>query len=40
MKKYFGWDRYIYIGLKKTTDYLEMWAISFNLKRSVKILRA
>ena len=40
LKKYFGWDRSIYMGLKKTADYLVMRAIAFNLKRSVKILRA
>ena len=38
--KYFGWDRSIYMGLKITADYLLMGAIAFNLKRSIKILRA
>lgn len=40
LKKHFGWSRSIYMGLQKTTDYLFMGAIAFNLKRSLKILRA
>lgn len=40
LKKHFGWDRSIYMGLKKTKDYLCMGAIAFNLKRSLKILRS
>ncbi len=40
LKKHFGWDRSIYIGLRKTADYLIMGAIAFNLKRSLQILRA
>ncbi|GEM_PF-1337096 len=40
LKKYFGWDRSIYMGLKKTKDYLCMGAIAFNPKRSLKILRS
>lgn len=40
LKKHFGWGRSIYMGLQKTTDYLYMGAIAFNLKRSLKILRA
>ncbi|HNZ07380.1 MAG TPA: IS5 family transposase [Candidatus Cloacimonadota bacterium] len=40
LKKHFGWSRSIYIGLQKTADYLIMGAIAFNLKRSLKILRA
>ena len=39
LKKYYGWSRSIYIGLKKTADYLTMGAIAFNLKRSIKILQ-
>ena len=40
LKKHFGWSRSIYMGLQKTADYLFMGAIAFNLKRSLKILRA
>jgi IS5 family transposase len=40
LKKHFGWSRSIYIGLSKTTDYLLLGAIAFNLKRSIQILRA
>jgi IS5 family transposase len=40
LKKHFGWSRSIYVGLSKTTDYLLLGAIAFNLKRSLKILRA
>mgnify|MGYP000854532559 FL=1 len=40
LKKHFGWGRSIYMGLQKTADYLIMGAIAFNLKRSLKILRA
>ena len=40
LKKHFGWDRSIYMGLKKKSDYLILEAIAFNLKRSIKILRA
>jgi IS5 family transposase len=40
LKKHFGWGRSVYMGLQKTTDYLFMGAIAFNLKRSLKILRA
>jgi IS5 family transposase len=40
LKKHFGWSRSIYMGLQKTADYLAMGAIAFNLKRSLKILRA
>ena len=40
LKKNFGWGRSIYMGLQKTADYLFMGAIAFNLKRSLKILRA
>ena len=40
LKKHFGWSRSIYLGLQKTADYLFMGAIAFNLKRSLKILRA
>ena len=32
--------RSIYMGLQKTADFLYMGAIAFNLKRSLKILRA
>lgn len=39
LKKHFGWSRSIYMGLQKTSDYLVMGAIAFNLKRSLKILR-
>jgi len=40
LKKHFGWSRSIYMGFQKTADYLFMGAIAFNLKRSLKILRA
>lgn len=40
LKKHFGWSRSIYMGLQKTSDYLVMGAIAFNLKRSLKILRS
>lgn len=40
LKKHFGWSRSIYMGLQKTADYLIMGAIAFNLKRSLKIIRA
>jgi len=40
LKKHFRWDRSIYMGLQKTADFLFMGAIAFNLKRSLKILRA
>ncbi|MBM4403176.1 MAG: transposase [Candidatus Cloacimonetes bacterium] len=40
LKRHLGWGRSIYRGLKKTADYLLMGAISFNLKRSYKILLA
>lgn len=40
LKKHFGWGRSINMGLQKTADYLFMEAIAFNLKRSLKILRA
>jgi IS5 family transposase len=40
LKKHFGWSRSVYMGLQKTADYLFMGAIAFNLKRSLKILRA
>ncbi len=40
LKNHFGWSRSIYMGLQKTADYLFMGAIAFNLKRSLKILRA
>ena len=40
LKKHFGWSRSIYMGLQKTANYLRMGAIAFNLKRSLKILRA
>ena len=40
LKKHFGWDQSIYMGLKKMSDYLILGAIAFNLKRSIKILRA
>ena len=39
LKKHFGWGRSIYMGLKKTTDYLILGAIAFNLKRSLSIIR-
>lgn len=39
LKKHFGWDRSIYMGLKKKSDYLILEAIAFNLKRSIKVLR-
>jgi hypothetical protein len=40
LKKHFGWDRSIYMGLKKKSDYLIFEVIAFNLKRSIKVLRA
>ncbi len=40
LKKHYGWGRSIYVGLKKTSDYLILGALAFNLKRSIKILRA
>ncbi|MCK9309812.1 MAG: transposase [Candidatus Cloacimonetes bacterium] len=40
LKKHFGWSCSIYMGLEKTKDYLLIGAIAFNLKRSLKILRA
>ncbi len=40
LKKHYGWGRSIYMGLKKTSDYLILGALAFNLKRSIKILRA
>jgi len=40
LKKHFRWSRSIIMGLQKTAGYLFMGAIAFNLKRSLKILRA
>jgi len=39
LKKHYGWDRSIYIGLQKTRDYLLMGAMAFNLKRFLVLLR-
>jgi len=38
LKRSYGWSRTRYIGLPKTTFYLQMRCLAFNIKRAIKLI--
>ncbi|MBW6514561.1 MAG: transposase, partial [Candidatus Syntrophosphaera sp.] len=38
LKRSYGWSRTRYIGLSKTTFYLQMRCLAFNIKRGMKLI--